>query len=309
MNSFVFGRYIRRNSPLHNFDARVKFICFILFLICVFIKKSFLVYFALCGFLFICFLWAKLPWRILGFLLKILLIMTFFLFLFNLLISNIPPAKDFAFAILKENEIFHWKSFRLTYYAIIITLYYALRVTIVVWATIILVTTTRAVDLTNAIANILKPLRIIKFPNHIFAMIIVLTLRLVTTLVEEANSIMDAQASRGLDFYNGNIKVKIKALISLLIPLLISIFKRADEMALALEARGYNPYGKRTNYHRFVFRKSDYLLFTLFLIFFGLIVSYLFAFDWYDTVQANFVLDDVLNAKILNTGDAHVHTH
>lgn len=123
--------------------------------------------------------------------------------------------------------------------------------------TVILTATTCPDTLTFAIESLLSPLRYVRFPVLIFSTVISLTLRLVPTISEEAQSIMKAQASRGLDFKNGNIKVKIRSLVALLIPLIVSIFHRAEEMALSMESRGYNPQAKRTKFKQFYIRKID----------------------------------------------------
>ncbi len=299
MNSFIFGRYIRRDSLIHALDARIKFIIFIMFLVCFFIKKSFVIYFGLFGILILLILIAKLPKNIFLFILKIFLIMFLFLLVFNIIsvLIKLPKEKFIAGTQIKDpffsGEKLKW--FRQT--VLINAFYFALRVSMVIMLTIILITTTRTIDLTNALTWLLKPLEIVRFPIHIFTMIITLSLRLVTTLIEEANSIMDAQASRGLDFYNGNLKVKIKSLISLLIPLFISIFKRADEMALALESRGYDPYAKRSQYHQTMFKMSDWIKFSIFLLFFGIVMVYLNSSSAIKAVGDVFVLEQIIQLK------------
>ncbi len=292
MNSFIFGRYIPRDSLVHSFDPRFKFIAFVLILITLFIKKSFVVYFAvLTGFICLLIL-AKLPWRIFFFLLKIFLLMVVFLLVFNILTNLVQDKNNHGDWNYLVNDSQQWKWFQKTIF--IFSFYYALRVTLVVMGTLLLITTTRTVDLTYALTWILRPLRFIRFPVHIFAMIITLSLRLVATLVDEANSIMDAQASRGLDFYNGNLRIKIKALVSLLIPLFVSIFKRADQIALALESRGYNPYSKRTTYHQSFFKRNDWIKFSFLLLCFALTITFLYS-SAYHSLLAHFKFEAVLN--------------
>lgn len=291
MNSFIFGRYIPRDSLVHSFDPRFKFIAFVLILITLFIKKSFIVYFlVLTGFILLLVL-AKLPWRIFFFLLKIFILMFIFLLIFNVVTNLVQNQNRHGAWNYIVNGTKQWKWFQKTIF--IFSFYYALRVTLVVMGTLLLITTTRTVDLTYALTWLLRPLRVLRFPVHIFAMIITLSLRLVSTLVDEANSIMDAQASRGLDFYNGNLRIKIKALVSLLIPLFVSIFKRADQIALALESRGYNPYSKRTVYHQSFFKRNDWIKFSLLLLCFALIITFLYSCA-YQTVLENFKMEATL---------------
>lgn len=132
-----------------------------------------------------------------------------------------------------------------------------MRIFLVILLTVLLVTTIRPKELALSIESLLSPLRTIRFPVHIFAIIIALTLRLVPTFIEEARNIMEAQASRGLDFKHSGFFRKITVLISLLIPLISSIFQRANEMAIAMEARGYNPFKKRSAYQQFIVLRTN----------------------------------------------------
>ena len=117
--------------------------------------------------------------------------------------------------------------------------------------TTILTSTTKPLDLSLAIEDLLSPLKLVKFPVHIFSTIIAIAFRMIPTLLEEASKIMKAQASRGVDYKNGNFKDKIKAIGSLVIPLLVSSFQKAEDLAYAMDARGYDPYQKRTRYKKF----------------------------------------------------------
>ena len=301
MNSFIFGRYIPRDSSVHAFDPRFKFLVFILFLVILFIKKSFMVYFTLLGGLILLLILAKIPWRIFFFLLKIALLMFFFLIVFNIITTLASQKNELGKWNYIVNQTRSWQWLRKTVF--IFAFYYTLRVTLVIMCTLLLITTTRTVDLTYALTWLMRPLRFFRFPVHIFAMIISLSLRLVATLVDEANAIMDAQASRGLDFYNGNLRIKIKALVSLLIPLFVSIFKRADQIALALESRGYNPYSKRTTYHQVFFKRSDWFKFSLLLVIFALFLVYLFSAAVSEIAQ-QFKLEHII---VYDNHTGHVH--
>ena len=122
------------------------------------------------------------------------------------------------------------------------------RIFIMIISTTLLTSTTKPMSLAKGIEDLLLPLKLIKVPVHIIAMIISIALRFIPTLLEETQRIMKAQSSRGVDFKNGSIKSKVKALITLIIPLFVSSFTKAEELGNAMETRGYDPYAKRTRY-------------------------------------------------------------
>lgn len=123
--------------------------------------------------------------------------------------------------------------------------------------TTILTSSTKPLDLTLAIENLLNPLKRFGFPAHELAMMISIALRFIPDLLDEAKRIMKAQASRGVDFNEGKLSEKIKAIVSLIIPLFISAFQRAEDLANAMESRNYNPEATRTRYKSLCWRKYD----------------------------------------------------
>lgn len=142
--------------------------------------------------------------------------------------------------------------------------------------TMVLTATTTPLDLTYAFEWYLAPFKIIKFPTHEIAMTLSIALRFIPTLLDETDRIMKAQASRGVDFQNGKLKEKFKAIVSLIVPLLVSSFQRSEELANAMEARGYNPCAKRTRYRVLKWKLCD--LFAL------LFISVLFGFSLYVSI-------------------------
>ena len=125
--------------------------------------------------------------------------------------------------------------------------------------TTILTASTKPLDLTLGIEKLLKPFEKIGLPSHIIAMMISIALRFIPTLIEETQRIMNAQASRGVDMENGTIKEKVMAILSLIVPLFVSSFDRADQLANAMEARGYNPMQERTRYKVLKMTGIDYV--------------------------------------------------
>mgnify|MGYP003835279409 CR=1 FL=1 len=144
--------------------------------------------------------------------------------------------------------------------AILQTLYIFIRLVIMISITTILTVSTKPMDLTMAIEDLLGPLKVIKVPAHEIAMIISIALRFIPTLIDEANRIMKAQASRGVDFDEGSLKEKISSILALIIPLFASSFQRAEELADAMEARGYVPGEERTRYRVFKINSQDIML-------------------------------------------------
>lgn len=153
------------------------------------------------------------------------------------------------------------------------TAYILIRLVLIVALTTVLTATTKPLDLTLGLEHLFNPLRKIGFPAHEVSMMISIALRFIPTLLEETERIMKAQASRGVDFKEGSLKDKVKAIVSLIVPLFISAFQRAEDLANAMESRGYNPDGKRTKYKVLKWRLSDTLsLLTTVVMCVGIIV-------------------------------------
>lgn len=140
--------------------------------------------------------------------------------------------------------------------------------------TTILTSSTKPLDMTLGLEDLMSPLKLIRFPVHIISMIIVIALRMIPTLIEEAGRIMKAQASRGIDFRNGKFHEKVKSTVSLIIPLLVSAFQKAEELAYAMDARGYDPHGKRTRYRQYHLRYVDVIVFIVFVGIAATIITY-----------------------------------
>lgn len=249
MLSSPLGKYTFNNSFLHKLDARFKIFALILLMVAVFLPlRNMYMDFTFYGFmlLFVLFL-MKLSHIHFMSLIKMLKPMTFMI-VFILIIN--------LFVVREGNPIY---IFNLTIYdtALYNTLYTLLRLVLMVSLSLILISTTKPMDLTYALEWYLYPLKFIKVPIHIIAMIISLALRFIPTLLEETEKIMKAQASRGVDFVNGKLKEKIKAIISLIVPLFISSLQRSVELADAMEVRGYDPNGKRTRYRIMRFSSKD----------------------------------------------------
>lgn len=156
---------------------------------------------------------------------------------------------------------FQWKFLWVSEKALYSALIMGWRIYLMITLTTILTGSTQPLELTLAIEDLLYPLKMIGIPIYILSMIISIALRMIPTLIDEAGRIMKAQASRGIDMKNGHKKDKVKALTSLIIPLLVSAFQKAEDLAYAMDARGYNPTASRTRFVQFKFRIIDWVIF------------------------------------------------
>ena len=128
-------------------------------------------------------------------------------------------------------------------------------------------------DITYALDWYLYPLKLIKFPTQIITMIISLALRFIPTLLDESQRIMKAQKSRGVDYNRGFLAKKVKSITTLFVPLLVSCFSRSVELSLAMDARGYDPYGERTSYKILKFKRRDFIAFLITLLIMALFIT------------------------------------
>lgn len=230
----AFGQYYPGNSFLHKMDARVKMVLSLVYLICIFFIQSFF------GFGVIFFLLAlivavsKVPVRSVLKSIKPILILLIFTTLLNLFFN------------LEGETLVQWWIFRITTGGLIFSAKMILRLVLLVMGMSMLTLTTTPVDLTAAIESLLKPLNVVHFPVHELAFIMSIALRLIPSIMEETDRIIRAQKARGADFESGNIFKRAKAFIPILIPMFIGAFKRAEELAVAMDARCYKGAKGRT---------------------------------------------------------------
>jgi len=273
MKSLTLGRYVPYNSPIHRLDPRIKMFSLIILMVAIFFKfanvpMNFIMY----GIIFVIILVLMAMSHIGIFTLfkqlKALWLMILFLLIINILMPNTGAFFKVWFITVYFNAI--WQ-----------TLYIVIRLILMVGLTMVLTTTTRPLDLTYAIEWYLAPLKVVKFPTHEIAMTISIALRFIPTLLDETNRIMKAQESRGVDFKNGKLKEKIRAVVSLIVPLFISAFQRSEELANAMEARGYDPSAKRTRYRVMKWKFRDTVALVLVLVFLaGVIVTSVMRLDF-----------------------------
>ena len=263
MKDISFGQYFPSASFVHKLDARVKILITIAYIVAVFLVQSFqfLGFLACLLFVLMSTALAKVPFmRVLASIKGIL---------FFIILSAILQ----IFFNATGNVVLEWQFIKITDYGLINAGFLVARITLIVLGASLLTLTTSPVEIADGIESLLYPLKWIKFPVHEFALIMSIALRFIPTLLDETDRIIKAQKARGADFESGNLIKKAKALIPVLIPLLISSFRRADELADAMDARCYSGSKNRTKYKKMKLSWRD-LLATLFIA--GLITGVVF---------------------------------
>ena len=248
MNNVALGKYIPLNSVVHKMDPRAKICAMLIMMIAIFIPAGYFGYFIMGISIIIVAQLAKLKMNFLWRAMKPMLFMLSFLLLINLIV------------VRTGNVLFTIGSWPIYSDAISQTLYMVVRLALMIMITTILTATTKPLELTLGIEDLLKPFKVIHVPAHEIAMMISIALRFIPTLIEETQRIMKAQASRGVDMENGKLMDKMKAILSLIVPLFVSAFQRAEELAYAMEARGYIPNRHRTRYKQLKMHGIDYIL-------------------------------------------------
>ena len=253
-NSVIIGQYVPGESIVHRLDPRTKITIIFFFVLFVFFANSFLSYALLTVFALLSVFSTRIPFRFIAKGLTPVWFLIVFTFILHLIVT-----KDGAVLF----EIFN---FKVHVGGVIQGIAISMRFFLLILITSLLTLTTTPMEITDAIEYMLHPLKRIKFPIHELALMMSIALRFIPTLMQETDKISKAQASRGVDFRTGPIKQRIKAIVPLLIPLFVSAFKRAEELAMAMEARGYNGGEGRTKLRELKVGKHDIAIYLLFII-------------------------------------------
>jgi energy-coupling factor transport system permease protein len=229
MKGISFGQYYPSRSPLHSLDPRVKIILTLLYIVCSFLCKNVLSYALLLLSALLLVALGRIPLKIVLRGLRGVLFVLAFTAVFN------------VFWTSGENLLFEWKFIKIYLEGIYSAIFIIIRIAALIIGTGMLMTyTTTPIALTNAIEDLLSPLKKLHVPVHTFAMMMTIALRFIPTLTEETDRIMTAQKARGADFSSGGLIARAKALIPVLIPLFVSAFNRAGDLATAMECRCYH---------------------------------------------------------------------
>ena len=220
------GQYFPGKSAVHKVDPRVKIVLTISYIIMLFLVKNALGFLVAIAFLVSIIFTAKIPMKSIYRSVKPILPLILFTSLLNMFFITGTP-------------IFEWWIIVITQEGLRLAIVMSVRIVCLIIGSSLLTYTTSPIALTDAIERLLKPLNYIKFPVHEMAMMMTIALRFIPTLIEETDKIMSAQKARGADLETGGLIKRAKALIPILIPLFVSAFRRAEELALAMECRCY----------------------------------------------------------------------
>lgn len=269
VNSSILGKYTSYNTIIHRIDPRLKMFALILLMVVVFLPfgnytNRFIILGFLSIFIGIIMVIGKVSFINFFKSLKSMRMMFIFLFIFMFFI---PSGGDYPIYSFSNGYTLYYDNLFQVFHII-------LRLVLMVALTIVLTSTTLPMDITYALEWYLTPLRLFKFPTQIVSLTISLALRFIPTLLNESNRIMNAQKSRGVDYNKGFLMSKIKSVTTLIIPLLVSCFSKSDELAIAMEARGYDPYKKRTHYKTLSFHYYDLISLILVLVVSGAVITF-----------------------------------
>lgn len=248
----VFGQYYPGSSFVHKLDPRTKLFSAVLFIVAIFLCEHYYAYVTCYAFLLIVILVSRIP--LLSILKTVRAII--FIVIFTAVLN--------VFFYKEGNVLWSWWVLGITDGGLIYASKMALRIIFLALSTSLVSFTTTPMALTDGMESLMKPLKLLRFPVHDVAVIMSTALRFIPTLMEEVNKIILAQKARGAHFDNGGFVKRIKALLSILIPLFVSTFRRADELAMALDARCYNATPNRTKMKPLKFSWRD--LVALFLL-------------------------------------------
>ncbi len=246
LNDVTFGQYYPTKSFVHRLDPRTKLLALIAYIVMLFIADNFYALFACALVLIISVAASRVPVGSVLRSVKAIIFILIFTAVLNLFFhggERLLTPESWYVKIYLEGVIF--------------TVFFVLRLFFLVMGSSVLTLTTTPVELTDGIESLLKPLKYIRFPVHELALIMSIALRFIPTLIDETNRIISAQKARGADFESGNVIKRVKAIIPILIPLLISAFRRAEELGDAMDARCYSGSKTRTKYKKLRFGWRD----------------------------------------------------
>lgn len=249
MRDVSFGQYYPANSFAHRCDPRTKILFLIVFIVAIFLAHNFYALGVCALAFFVCTCLSKVPLKSLIKSVKAVLFLLAFTAILNLFFR-------------RDGEVlWQWSFITIMKEGVYSTLFLAVRLFLLVLASSLLTLTTSPVALTDGIESLLTPLKWIHFPVHELALVMSIALRFIPILTDETARIMNAQKARGADFENGSLMQRVKAVVPVLIPLLVSSFRRADELGDAMDARCYSGSKTRTKYKKLTFAWRDFVAF------------------------------------------------
>ena len=247
MKNITMGQYYPVDSWVHRLDPRTKILLTVAMIVAVFLVKSMVGYALILGFMYLVSKLSNIPFKMLVKGVKPLRFILILTFILNLFFNT------------GNTMLVEWGFVKISYEGLSTAVHYSLRLVFLVLGTSLMTLTTSPIALSDGIEMLLSPLKVIKFPAHELAMMMSIALRFIPTLMEEADKIMKAQMARGADFESGNLLARAKAMVPLLVPLFVSAFRRAGDLAMAMESRCYHGGENRTRLRVLKITKNDYL--------------------------------------------------
>lgn len=257
LKDVTLGQFFPGQTPIHKLDPRTKLVLVIVYIVALFLAKWFVSYVVIAAFLALVIAMSRIRLKVVLKNLKPLLFIIILTALLNLFYGQGEPIAQF------------W-IFKITKSGIQNAVFMVLRISLLVAGTFMLTYTTSPIALTDGLESLLSPLKKLHAPVHELSMMMSIALRFIPILLEETDKIMKAQIARGADFENGSLIQRAKAMVPLLVPLFIAAFRRANDLAMAMEARCYRGGEGRTKMKPLVYRKQDYMGY-------GVLVAYLVA--------------------------------
>ena len=245
LRDITIGQYYPADSFVHKLDPRFKILAVLAYIIAAFFVKTYIGLFVLLAFLTVAVAASRIPLKVLLRGLKAIYVLLGITFVFNALLSG------------GQTEYFRLWIFRLTREGLVRAVFMALRLIMLITGASLLTLTTAPIALTDGMERLLSPFAKLHFPAHEVAMMMTIALRFIPTLMEEADRIMKAQSARGASFDEGGLIKRAKSVIPLLVPLFVSAFRRAEELAMAMEVRCYHGGEGRTRLHVLRFTRRD----------------------------------------------------
>ena len=260
LKDITLGQYFPGNSFIHQLDPRTKLLFTVLYIVALFSAKRLPSYLLLMAVLAVCIQISRVRLKTILRGMKPILFIIVLTAILNLFYTPGDP-------------IWQWKFLKITVEGIWAAIYMVLRISMLITCTFLLTYTTSPILLTDGLEKLLGPLKKLRVPVHELSMMMSIALRFIPTLIEETDKIMSAQKARGADFDTGNLFQKARALVPLLVPLFISAFRRANDLAMAMEARCYRGGEGRTKMKPLVYAKRDYYAYGVVALFMAAIIA------------------------------------
>lgn len=261
LKDITLGQYFPGNSLIHRLDPRTKLIALVAYIVALFSAGSWLSYGLVFLFLATCIGTSKIPLKAFARGMKPLVLILIFTGILNLFFT---PGETVLLSF--------WK-ITVTLEGVTRAIFMMARILLLISGTFLLTYTTSPISLTDGLESLLGPLKKIRVPVHELSMMMCIALRFIPTLIEETDKIISAQKARGADFENGKLMERVKALVPILVPLFISAFRRADELATAMECRCYHGGEGRTKMKLLRYKRRDLLAFGAFALLLAVVIT------------------------------------